>query len=199
MVRTVIRQRLKIDRASWKVATVPNCLTLVRIGVLPFLVGVLLTHWAWKNWLALGLFAFAGLTDYFDGFIARKFKQVSRFGAFIDPIADKLLVSTTLLMLAGLGWISHWHLIPTTIILCREFIISGLREFLASSGQDLPSSRIAKYKTAVQMTSIVMLLMQKPAWMVQTGLALLWVAAYLALISGYAYLRASFGFMSRPH
>ncbi len=197
MSKSLIRRRKILDWEHWKVLTVPNMLTFVRMGVLPFLVGAFLTDWPWRNWVALGLFAIAGLTDYADGYIARRYQQASKFGAFLDPIADKLLVSTTLLMMAGTGFLSSWHLIPAAVILCREFIISGLREFLAASGQELRVSRLAQYKTTIQLLSIGFILSDLTPWIVAIGLTALWTAAILALVTGLDYIKLSFGFVKR--
>lgn len=197
MSRSLIRRRKVFSWENWKIVTLPNILTFIRISVLPFLVAVLISSFRWKNWAAVGLFAFAGATDFMDGFIARRYKQVSKFGSFLDPIADKLIVSTTLLMAAGSGYLRGIHLVPAALILCREFVISGLREFLAASGQELRVARLAQYKTTIQILALVLILSQLTTWVVMVGLGLLWVAALLTCMTGWAYLKLSFGFMRR--
>lgn len=197
MPKSLIRRRKVFSWENWKIVTLPNILTFIRIGVLPFLVTAFILSFPLKNWVVVGLFSFAGATDFADGFIARRYKQVSKFGSFLDPIADKLLVSTTLLMMAGSGHLRGVHLIPAALILCREFVISGLREFLAASGQELRVSRLAQYKTTIQMLALVLVLSQLTLWIVRMGLGLLWVAALLTWITGLDYLKISFGFMRR--
>jgi CDP-diacylglycerol--glycerol-3-phosphate 3-phosphatidyltransferase len=155
------------------------------VGIIPFLV---LSFYV-SEILALVMFIFACVTDYADGYIAKRFNQSSRFGAFLDPIADKLLVSTALLMMAGMGQIRGFHLIPASIVLCREFFISGLREFLAASGKELRVSNIAKYKTTLQMTAITCLLTNvNVSWF--AGNVLLWASAALSVVTGAHYLKA---------
>lgn len=172
-----------------------NLLTLFRIAAVPVLVGLFYLDRPLGSWLACGLFALAALTDFFDGYIARTFRQQSAFGRFLDPVADKLLVSATLLMLVGFGQIDTITILPTVVILCREILVSGLREFLAELSVGVPVSQLAKWKTVLQMFAIGFLIVgdSGPAWLPvrligETGL---WVAAALTLVTGYDYLRAS--------
>jgi len=171
----------------------PNLLTLSRVAVIPVFVAAFFLEGALANWVALGLFVAAGLTDYFDGFFARRREQASDFGRFLDPIADKLLVATALLMLAGFGRIAGLALVAAAIILLREIVISGLREYLGGLKIAVPVSRLAKWKTAVQMVAIGVLIVGAagPADFptVIVGEVLLWLAAALTVVTGYDYMR----------
>lgn len=193
-----IKKRKAFNRENWKIITVPNILTFMRIGILPFLVLSFFIKRPIGDFIALSIFVLASLTDYMDGYIARKFKQTSKFGAFLDPMADKLLISTVLLMLAGTGRIRSFELIPAAIILCREIIISGLREFLSAIEQELPVTRLAKYKTTFQMFAIAVLLfnglVHYPFFSL-LGAGALWVASFLTFITGFNYIRVSMLFI----
>jgi len=141
--------------------------------------------------LSAGLFVAACVTDWFDGYFARRYHQISRFGRFLDPIADKLLVAAALVMLVNSGQLSGIHVLAALIILAREILVSGLREFLAELRVGVPVSQLAKWKTAVQMGAIAFLLLGDavPPIVGQLGLVLIWIAAALTLITGYDYLR----------
>ena len=134
------------------------------------------------------------MTDWLDGHVARRWSQQSELGRFLDPIADKLLVAATLLMLTAFGRLPAGALLPALVILCREILVSGLREYLAELRVGLPVSRLAKWKTAIQMTAIGFLIVGEagPALLPveQIGAVLLWAAALLTLVTGYDYLRA---------
>ena len=174
-------------------ARLPNILTLSRIAIIPALVGLLFVGDATARWIACGLFVLAAITDYFDGYLARHWNQVSPLGRFLDPIADKLLVAAVLLMLVALGGIRGWVVLPALVILCREILVSGLREYLAEIRVSLPVSQLAKWKTAIQMVALGVLIVGEsgPAqWPVQlVGEIGLWIAAALTIITGYDYLR----------
>jgi cardiolipin synthase len=176
------------------ILNLPNVLTLSRVAVLPVFVGAFFLPGALANWVALGLFVAAGLTDYFDGFFARRRAQASDFGRFLDPIADKLLVATALLMLAGFGRIAGVALIAAAIILLREIVISGLREYLSGLKVTVPVSKLAKWKTMVQMVAIGFVIVgaagPKDFPTVLIGEVLLWIAAALTVVTGYDYMRA---------
>lgn len=176
------------------ITSLPNLLTLSRICVIPVLLGLLYFPNPLNRWVALVLFSFAGLTDYLDGYLARHRGEVSAFGRFLDPIADKLLVATALLMLAGFGRIAGFALIAAAIILLREIIISGLREYLGGLKIAVPVSRLAKAKTAIQMVAIGVLIIgdvgPEALPVVLIGEILLWLAALLTVITAYGYLRA---------
>jgi len=174
----------------------PNYLTYFRIAVIPVLVLVFfLIKGDWGYWLSAGLFLFAGITDWLDGYIARMWKVESNVGRFLDPIADKLLVATALLLLvqSNTDDATRADIIPAIAIVCREILVSGLREFLAEIRIGLPVSKLAKWKTAVQMAAIFLLLLGAggPYWLHAEGLGriFLWLAALLTLVTGYAYVK----------
>ncbi len=175
-------------------SNLPNILTLFRIAVIPVLVAALFLGGTLGNWIAFGMFTIAGMTDYFDGYLARRLGQQSAFGRFLDPLADKLLVASTLMMMVAFGHISGLAVLPALVILCREILISGLREFLAAIKIGVPVSRLAKWKTTIQMTAIAILLVGDAGPdaipVVGIGEVLLWLAALLTLTTGYDYLRA---------
>ncbi len=180
--------------------SLPNILTYARIVAVPLVVLCFFLEGHLKSsdtarWWALGLFAAASITDFFDGYLARMWKQTSNIGRMLDPIADKLLVSAILLLLAADGTIAGWTLWAAIIILCREILVSGLREYLADLKVSVPVSQLAKWKTTVQMVALAFLL-AGPAgdkilpYTTETGLVLLWVSAILTLYTGWDYFRA---------
>ncbi len=184
----------------------PNSLTYGRIAMIPLLV---LTFYFptnirdLANWLAVGIFFLAGITDFFDGYLARSMHQQSVLGAMLDPIADKLLVGATIIMLVYSRRIDNANVLPAVIILCREILVSGLREFLAGVKVSVPVSRLAKWKTTVQMLALGFLLAgeagDKVVWMnYEIGISGLWIAAILTLYTGNDYLRASLRHASDP-
>lgn len=174
--------------------SLPNLLTLSRIAVLPLLVGAFYIEEPWSQFVACAVFAAASLTDYLDGWLARTYQQTSSLGRFLDPVADKIMVAVALLMLVADARISGLIVLPALVILCREILVSGLREFLAELQVGVPVSRLAKWKTAIQMIAISFLLLGEagPAWLpvLRIGEVSLWLAAGLTLITGYDYLRA---------
>ena len=175
-------------------SNLPNFLTLFRIAVIPGLVALFYLNTPLASWLACGLFTLAGITDFFDGYIARVLKQQSAFGRFLDPVADKLLVSSALLMMVAFGQISGFVILPALVILCREITVSGLREYLAGLRVSVPVSQLAKWKTTLQMVAIGVLILGDhgpggPVF-VQIGEAGLWLAAIFTIVTGYDYLRA---------
>ena len=174
--------------------TLPNILTFSRIACVPLLVGAFLME---RPWVALIIFTAASLTDFFDGYTARTFQQVSSLGRSLDLIADKILVSTTLLMLAAKGMLSTISLVAAVIILAREFLISGLREHIAHQAILLSPSLFAKAKTALQMIALGLLIVAMTqqggvsqdiivAWVV--GEMVLWLSALLAVVSAVGYI-----------
>ena len=182
--------------------SVPNLLTLSRILAVPLVVASFYVPGDYARWFACALFSAAGFTDWLDGHVARRWAQQSEFGRFLDPIADKLLVSATLFMLVAKGrFNSEWALLPALVILCREILVSGLREYLAALRVGLPVSRLAKWKTAIQMVAIGVLIVGSagPDFLpvVAIGETLLWLAALLTLVTGYDYLRAGLAHMTR--
>ena len=173
------------------VRAIPNSLTLVRIALIPAFVYISLFSEN-LDWLAALLFSIAALTDWLDGFIARKLNATTRFGAFLDPVADKLVVLSALVILIG-QYSTIWLTIPGIIVVCRELLISALREWIAEVGQGmvLNVTGIAKIKTGVQMAAIAVLLANPPElsslW-VMGGLGLFYVATFLTIWSMAAYL-----------
>ncbi len=176
------------------ITSLPNLLTLSRIFAIPALVGAFFLSSPLSNWIVLGLFTAAALTDWLDGYFARSRGEVSGLGRFLDPVADKLLVAATLLMLVFVGQISGVTILPALVILCREIMVSGLREFLAEISVSVPVSRLAKWKTVVQMVAIGFLIVGDAGWhvfpVVEIGMVGIWLAALLTLYTGYDYLRA---------
>ncbi|MCJ9429462.1 CDP-diacylglycerol--glycerol-3-phosphate 3-phosphatidyltransferase [Kordiimonas marina] len=175
--------------------TLPNILTMSRIFVIPILVASFYMKQPLGSHIAFILFFFAGITDFFDGYLARATGSVSKIGVFLDPIADKLMVGAILLMVVATGWVSGIHVVAAVIIMCRELLVSGLREFLAGIQVSVPVSMAAKWKTTVQMLALGALCWAKggaafdiPS--LEIGIALLWAAAVLTLYTGYDYLRA---------
>jgi cardiolipin synthase len=175
-----------------------NILTLSRIAAIPLVVACFWLDKGWAQWLSMLLFVAAGITDYFDGYFARRYQQISRLGRFLDPIADKLLVAVALVMLVWNGPLNGLNVLAALIILAREILVSGLREFLAELRVGLPVSQLAKWKTAVQMAAIAFLLAGDAAapWVTKAGLYLIWIAAGLTLITGYDYLRTGLRHMA---
>ena len=176
----------------------PNVLTLSRIAAIPLVVACFWLDRGWAQWLSMILFVAAAVTDWFDGYFARRYHQISRLGRFLDPIADKLLVAAALLMLVDNGQLGGINVLAAMIILAREILASGLREFLAELRVGLPVSALAKWKTAVQMVAIAFLLVGDAAspTISDLGLWLIWIAAALTLITGYDYLRTGLRHMA---
>ncbi len=177
--------------------SLPNLLTYGRIAAVPALVIALyVLQGDMRNWVAFGIFVAAGLTDWLDGYLARAWQQQSVIGRMLDPIADKLLVGATLLMLVYDGTIDGAAIFAAAIILCREILVSGLREFLAELNVKVRVSSLAKWKTAVQMFALALLLAGAAGETLvpgvgMAGVGLLWVAALLTLWTGFGYLHAA--------
>ena len=180
-------------------ATLPNILTIARIALVPALVAACYVEAPVGNWAALLIFATAAITDYLDGYLARSLGQVSAIGRFLDPVADKLLIASAILVLVALDRISGATTLAALVILCREILVSGLREFLAEVRVSVPVSNLAKWKTTLQMVALSFLLIGPAApWGVpatEIGALGLWLAALLTLYTGYDYLRAGLGHM----
>ena len=180
--------------------SLPNLLTYARIACVPLM--VLCFFWGGgflasdnARWTALAIFIVASITDFFDGYLARAWQQTSTIGRMLDPIADKLLVAACLLLLAASSTIAGWSLWAAIVILCREILVSGLREYLAELKVSVPVTRLAKWKTTMQMVAVGFLL-AGPAgdkvfpYVTDLGLGLLWVSALVTLYTGYDYFRA---------
>ncbi|CBI76253.1 CDP-diacylglycerol--glycerol-3-phosphate3-phosphatidyltransferase [Bartonella clarridgeiae 73] len=178
----------------------PNILTYARIIAVPLVVACFFLEGRLQSsdiarWIAVSIFIIASITDFLDGYLARIWQQTSNIGRMLDPIADKLLVSACLLLLAAESTIAGWTLWAAIIILCREILVSGLREYLAELKVSVPVSRFAKWKTFVQMIAIILLL-AGPAgnkivpYTTEFGITMLWIAALLTLWTGWDYFRA---------
>ena len=188
--------------------SLPNILTYARIAAIPVVVGCIYAQAImdgplWLRWVALAVFIAAAVTDFLDGYYARIWDQHSAFGRMLDPIADKLLVASCLLMLAADGIIHGWTLWAAIVILCREILVSGLREYLAALRVSVPVTKLAKWKTTVQLIAIGFLLAGDagdqmvgalvPALgpiVTQLGLLLLWISAIFTIYTGWDYFRA---------
>src|SRR5882757_7408490 len=180
--------------------SLPNILTYARIAAIPVVVGCIyaqsiMDYPLWLRWVALALFIAAGVTDYLDGYYARIWDQHSAFGRMLDPIADKLLVASCLLMLAADSSIHGWTLWAAIVILCREILVSGLREYLAALRVSVPVTKLAKWKTTIQLVAIGFLIAGEAGEMVLPattliGIVLLWMSAIFTIYTGYDYFRA---------
>ena len=136
----------------------PNYLTLLRIFLIPLLIISFYIPWKWMVLVTASIFAFASITDFFDGFLARKFQAHSDFGRVLDPISDKLLIASTLMMLVSFG---KAHVIPAVVILCREILISGLREYMARKNITINVNQLGKTKTAIQFIAVLLLILMR--------------------------------------
>ncbi len=177
----------------------PNLLTLSRIAAIPLLVVLVAIRDPWADFAACVVFSAAAITDYFDGKLARERQQITAFGRMLDPIADKLLVGAALMVLAGMGRLTDTALLPAIVILLREILVSGLREYLAGLAVGLPVTKLAKWKTGFQMGALGTLLAGDTAASVLglsflpvslIGELMLWTAAVLTMITGWDYLQA---------
>ncbi|ACE99900.1 MULTISPECIES: CDP-diacylglycerol--glycerol-3-phosphate 3-phosphatidyltransferase [Rhodopseudomonas] len=180
--------------------TLPNILTYARIAAIPVVVGCIFAQSILGGplalrWVALAVFIAAAITDFLDGHFARIWDQQSAFGRMLDPIADKLLVASCLLMLAADSIIHGWTLWAAIVILCREILVSGLREYLAALRVSVPVTRLAKWKTTAQLVAIGFLLAGEAGdevlpFTTEIGVSLLWLSALLTMYTGYDYFRA---------
>ena len=172
-----------------------NFLTLIRIIIIPIIVLCIYLKNPFFGWTAFVLFCLASITDYFDGYLARIRNEVTNFGIFLDPIADKLLVAAVILILTSKGVIADWETIPALIILLREITVSGLREYLAGIRVSVPVSRIAKLKTFLQLCSLALLILSEGITdirpIIYLGKFFLWTAGLLTLYTAYDYVKAS--------
>jgi cardiolipin synthase (CMP-forming) len=176
----------------------PNVLTYGRLAAVPIVVAFLFwPHVAWARWTALAIYIAAAITDFFDGYLARAWSQQSSLGRMLDPIADKLLVAAVLLALTADRTISGPSLWAAVVILCREILVSGLREYLAELQVPVPVTAVAKWKTTVQLISLGFLIAGSAGEAVlpgsiAVGTVLLWIAAILTLYTGWDYMKASY-------
>jgi cardiolipin synthase len=195
--------------------TLPNILTTLRMLAAPGVaVMFLYFHRPWADWLALALFVGAAITDYFDGYLARLWKQESKFGAMLDPIADKAMVVIALVVITGFSGMNPWILLPATLIIFREVFVSGLREFLGATAKLLAVTKLAKWKTTAQMVAIAILFFGTgldfiergrgpmvgglatlseglAGWVTLLGIVILWISAALTLLTGWDYFSKS--------
>ncbi|MEH6444406.1 MAG: CDP-diacylglycerol--glycerol-3-phosphate 3-phosphatidyltransferase [Oceanospirillaceae bacterium] len=174
---------------------IPNILTLLRIALIPILVVLYYLPFSWANLACGAVFGLACFTDWLDGYLARKLDQSTRLGAFLDPVADKLIVAVALVLLC-VTYATPWVTIPAIIIICREIVISALREWMAELGKrsNVKVSSIGKVKTAMQMISILVMLSVEPhGWLSLAGIVALYVAALLTIWSMFIYLNAAWG------
>ncbi|MCC7321842.1 MAG: CDP-diacylglycerol--glycerol-3-phosphate 3-phosphatidyltransferase [Rubellimicrobium sp.] len=197
-----------------KIWTIPNTLTILRLLAAPGVpVMFLYFNRPWADWAALALFVGAAITDYFDGYLARLWKQETRFGAMLDPIADKAMVMIAIMVITGYSGMNPWLILPATVIVFREVFVSGLREYLGARAGALTVTKLAKWKTTAQMIAIAVLFLglglayveagRPPrvgsgilpdgyTWAgvaARAGLTLIWLAAALTAITGWDYFR----------
>jgi cardiolipin synthase (CMP-forming) len=187
--------------------SLPNILTYGRILAIPIVVGAMfwqsiLDGGLWLRWVALAFFIAAGISDFLDGYLARIWEQQSQLGRMLDPIADKLLVSSCLLMLAAEDTIHGWSLFAAIVILCREILVSGLREYLAELRVSIPVTRLAKWKTTLQLVAVGFLIAGEAGdaivpIVIKTGIMLLWLSALLTIYTGWDYLQAGLHHLNR--
>lgn len=178
------------------VYTLPNLLTFFRILSIPLIAMFVFFDEFVYSWLAFSFYVLACITDFADGYLARTFQQISAVGRFLDPIADKLLVSTLLIMLVAVGRLTYLDIVPAVLIVNREIFVSGLREFLADYKVIVHVDTLGKWKTTVQMLSLGFLIVGSATpttWHITMfGVALLWLASVLTLVSGFKYLVKAF-------
>jgi cardiolipin synthase len=185
----------------------PNILTYGRIVAIPIVVGCMFSQSIldgplWLRWVALAFFIAAGISDFLDGYLARIWAQQSSLGRMLDPIADKLLVSSCLLMLAAEDTIHGWSLFAAIVILCREILVSGLREYLAELRVSVPVTRLAKWKTTLQLIAVGFLIAGDAGDAIvpvvtKIGIMLLWLSALLTIYTGWDYLQAGLHHLTR--
>jgi CDP-diacylglycerol--glycerol-3-phosphate 3-phosphatidyltransferase len=177
----------------------PNQLTIARIATIPLLCLMLALGWDWLRWIALIIYVLAAVSDWFDGFLARRMNMMSDLGKMLDPIADKLLVGALLVTFAWTRDFSAWELIPAIAILMREIFIAGLREFMGSRSVSVPVSFLAKWKTTAQLIALFFVIVDGllPSFGFISGL-LMWIAGGLTVWTGWEYLRSMWPYFSAP-
>ena len=177
---------------------IPNTLTIGRIILVPIFIGTYYLPGAMGDWIPFFIFVLASFTDFLDGLLARLYKEESKLGELLDPVADKIVVATALILLVMDNTIENYEVIAAIIIMIREIIISGLREFLAKAQIAIPVTKLAKYKTFIQMLSIAILLTGESGNKIinfdnynahSIGIALLWLSAFLTIYTGYDYIK----------
>ncbi|MDG7055060.1 MAG: CDP-diacylglycerol--glycerol-3-phosphate 3-phosphatidyltransferase [Wolbachia endosymbiont of Menacanthus eurysternus] len=168
----------------------PNLLTISRALAVPAIILSFYIENKYANLITISIFIFACITDFFDGYLARAWKVQSKFGRLFDPIADKLIVVSTIMMLVYKHKVNDYTIIPSVVIVCREILVSGLREFLIATNVSLPVSKAGKIKTFLQMLAVVALIMDDYEITQYIGAICLWVAAIITMWSGYNYVIA---------
>jgi cardiolipin synthase len=192
------------NAAHGHVTGLANLLTYARMAAIPLMVACYFLPGNDARWTVLALFIFAAVTDFFDGYVARAWGQQSRWGQMLDPIADKLLVSTTIVLLVAWNTIGGLTIIPAIVILCREILVSGLREFLASVRVGMPVTILTKWKTAIQLIALALLIIGPAGgedvvpYTTLTGETGLWIAAILTFYTGFDYFKAGFRHATNP-
>jgi cardiolipin synthase len=180
------------------ITNLANTLTLLRLALLPLMVALFYIPFEWAAWTCLVLYAIGAMTDLLDGWIARKYNQITEFGTFLDPISDKIFVVTTLLMLVAVDRIEHLWVMNVVIIIIREFVVSGMREYLGPKEIKLPVTNLAKWKTALQMLATGILIVGSYVWGGQMiGQLLLTGASALTVVTGWVYLKAGLDHMRK--
>jgi CDP-diacylglycerol--glycerol-3-phosphate 3-phosphatidyltransferase len=182
---------MKIEKKS-----IPNILTVSRILVIPIVILLFLLNKSWSPWAVLGFYVYASVTDFFDGYFARKFNVVSDLGRFLDPIADKLLVATLFILLITSKNIPGLNVIAVIIILLREIFVSGLREFLGPKNIIIRVTKLAKWKTTLQMIATCFLILNSVVLVIYPfSIAMLWLAAIITFITGFQYFKEALKYM----
>ena len=173
--------------------TIPNILTFARVALIPLLLVLLFLDGDTMRWWALALYLTLAVTDYLDGYLARVLNQQSELGALIDPIADKILVAALIVALVGSGDIARWDIAAAILVLSREFLVSGLREFLAQRDLPLPVTKLAKWKTTIQLIAIALFILPPLDIANQALIAssVWWIATLLTLVTGYGYVTSA--------
>jgi cardiolipin synthase (CMP-forming) len=173
--------------------TIPNILTFARVALIPLLLVLLFLDGDTMRWWALALYLTLAVTDYLDGYLARVLNQQSELGALIDPIADKILVAALIVALVGSGDIARWDIAAAILVLSREFLVSGLREFLAQRDLPLLVTKLAKWKTTIQLIAIALFILPPLDIASQALIAssVWWIATLLTLVTGYGYVTSA--------
>ncbi|KAA6376677.1 MAG: putative CDP-diacylglycerol--glycerol-3-phosphate 3-phosphatidyltransferase [Streblomastix strix] len=190
---------LHVAKSKKRLLTLPNFLTVLRVVIIPIIAYSFFLDVRRRAIISSTLFFVASVTDFFDGYLARKLHQESDFGRVFDPIADKILVVIILIMLVSVGELQGINIVGTLIIVTREFLVSGLREYLSEIQVGMPVTVLAKWKTAIQMQSIFILvlypLLPNPNLFKQIGICLLWTSVVLTIITGSQYFIKGIKFM----
>ena len=179
--------------------TLPNQLTIGRIIAVPVICLFIASGWDWLRWIALLIYVVAAITDWLDGFLARRMKLNSALGKMLDPIADKLLVGALLVTLAWTRDLNGWDLIPAIAILLREIFVSGLREYLGNRSIEVPVTFLAKWKTTTQLVALALIIaapMLLGLWFISH--LVLWIAGLLTVWTGWEYLRSTWPHLAGP-